>query len=112
MANSKPSQGTRQETGYGCLTRLCWMMFGNIGLIAFAVAIAKHKDGFLSYSDLGFWLVVLFMIGVWYFDITKMDGLTASEKPASVAIWRWYVFYLIIFGLVVWGIAHLVGYYY
>ena len=111
MTNSKPTHSTRQETGYGCLTRLCWMLFGNVGLIAFTIAIAKHKGSFLSYSDLGFLVVVFFLILMRYIDITMMDGLTASEKPASPAVWRRYVFYLVIFSLVIWGIAHAISYY-
>jgi hypothetical protein len=111
MVAPKSTQGSKQETGYGCLTRLCWMLFGNVGLIAFAIAIAKHKGSFLSFADLGFGLVILFLVGIRYFDITRMDGLTASERPASLTDWHRYILYLGISTLVLWGIVHTVAYF-
>jgi hypothetical protein len=108
MAAPQSTQGSKQETGYGCFTRLCWMLFGNVALIASAVAVAKHKGSFLSYADLAFGLVVLFLVGIRYIDITRMNGLTASEKPASLTDWRRYVLFLGIFALVLWGILHAV----
>jgi hypothetical protein len=100
MAEPKSTQGSKQETGYGCLIRLCWMLFGNIGLVAFAIVIAKHKVSFLSYADLGFGLVVLFLVGIRYIDIAKIEDTTASEKPASLTDWHRYILYLGIFSLV------------
>jgi hypothetical protein len=112
MATPKLTQGSKQETGYGCFTRLCWMLFGNVALIASAVAITKHKSSFLSYADLAFGLVILFMVGIRYVDIIKMDGTTASEKPASLTDWHWYIFYLGIFALVLWGLVHVIAYFF
>jgi len=87
------------------------MLFGNVALIASSVAIAKHKGSFLSYADLAFGLVVFFLVGIRYIDITKMDGLTASMKPASLTDWQRYVLFLGVFALVLWGIAHAVAYF-
>ena len=109
MVAPKSSQGSKQETGYGCLTRLCWMLFGNVGLFAFAVAIAKHQGSFHSYADLGFGLAILFLAGIRYLDITKMEGTTASGKPASLIDWNRYILYLGIFALVLWGIVHTIA---
>ncbi len=111
MTTPQPVQSSKQESGYGCLTRLSWMLFGNIALIASAISIAKHKGGFLSYADLVFWIIVGALIWVRYIDITKMGGLTASEKPASLADWRRYIQYLGIFALVLWGVVHTIAYF-
>jgi hypothetical protein len=112
MSTLKSTQSSKQETGYGCLTRLCWMLFGNIGLIACAIGIVKHKGSFLSYADLAFGLVLLFLIGIRYLDITRMDGTTAAEKPASLSDWRRYILYLGIFAVVLWGIVHAIACFY
>ena len=88
------------------------MLFGNVAMLFSTVSISKHKDSVLSRADLIFWIVVAFLIAIRYIDITKMDGLTASEKPATITHWRWYVVYLAIFASVLWGIAHAVAYFF
>jgi hypothetical protein len=100
---------SKQESGYGCLTRLCWMLFGNIALIVSGIVIMGQKNNFVSYADFAFWLIVLFLIGVRYVDITKMEGTTASEKPATIKDWRRYTIFLLIFSLILWGISHAIS---
>jgi hypothetical protein len=109
MVATKPTQSSKQETELGCLTRLSWMLFGNVGILISAVFIAKHKGSFLSYADLAYWLVIAFLIGMRYIDITRMHGLTATGEPATINNWRKYVLYMVIFSCVLWGIVHAVA---
>jgi hypothetical protein len=112
MATPESNPHSKQETGYGCLVRLCWMLFGNVALLICAKFISDHKGLVLSLADLAFWFIAALLVGIRYFDITKMDGLTAAEKPASLADWRRYIFYLGLFALVLWGVAHGIAYLY
>jgi hypothetical protein len=112
MAAPESKPHSKQETGYGCLTRLSWMLFGNVALLISAKFIADHKGLVVSRADVAFWIIVALLIGIRYFDITKMEGLTASENPASLADWRRYIMYLGLMAVVLWSVAHLVAYWY
>jgi hypothetical protein len=109
MVAPKPTQSSKQETGLGCLTRLSWMLLGNVGILISSVSIAKHNGSFLSYADLAYWLIIAFVIGIRYIDITRMQGLTATGEPATINNWRRYVLYMGIFACVLWGIVHAIA---
>jgi len=112
MPAPKSPSDINPETGYGCLIRLCWMVLGNIALLIAAKMTSNHTGFSISFADVAFWLIVLFLAGIRYFDITRMGGLTVTmNKPATMAHWRRYVLFLVLIGLVLWGIAHAVAFY-
>jgi hypothetical protein len=94
----------------GCLLRLSWMLGGNLAVLLIAVAIAQGGGTFFSFADAFFWLVVLAMVGIRYVDITRMKGLTAGGKPATLADWKRYVVILLAASLGLWGLAHGLAY--
>jgi len=110
ISQPQPVPHSKQEGGTGCLVRLCWMLFGNFALLVTTIIISK-RDGFsLSSADLAFWLIVLFLAGIRYIDITRLEGTTVTLKPASRSHWRQYTLYLGLFAFLLWIVAHTVAY--
>lgn len=95
----------------GCLVRLGWMMFGNAVLAICAISILSHRSGFLSAADAVFWPAVILLIWLRRFDITRMNGLTASGQPATLAHWKRYVWLLLAFAFVLWSAAHAIAWF-
>jgi len=90
----------------GCLTRLCWMLFGNAVLLFSAVFIAQNTQGFFSKADIAFWGGVALLVGARYLDIRGFKGSTATGQPATMAHWRRYASAVVVAALCIWGIAH------
>jgi hypothetical protein len=85
------------------------MILGNAALYLSAVFIAKHHGSF-SLADVAFGAVVPTCVGLRYLDIKYLKGQTASGEPATLAHWRRYSLLLGTFALVLWGVAHVIGY--
>lgn len=110
-AGKLPSDAAAQS-GFGILLRLTWLMFGNVLLMALAVAIAERRSaGFLTIVDAAFWILVAGLALARYVDITRMKGQTASGEPATVGHWRRYLLTLLPLSIVVWIAAHAVAYF-
>ena len=97
---------TPKTTGLGCLVRLAWMIGGTIALVLVARGISQHRGSFLSVSDLVYWLIAAAVFFLRYMDIKKLNGLTATGNPATVADLKRYALLLGGFALAVWGLAH------
>jgi hypothetical protein len=110
MPKPVPSAPSESPDGMhlgGCLTRLYWMLFGNVALILCAGAIVAHRGSFLSLADIAYWLIAATVGVVRFVDIRRFGGRTAAGEPATAAHWRRYLLFLIVASSVVWGAAHL-----
>ncbi|TFH40572.1 MAG: hypothetical protein E4H01_16360 [Lysobacterales bacterium] len=108
----KLSSDPAAQSGLGILLRLTWLMFGNVLLMALAIAIAERQSaGFLTVVDAAFWTLVGGLALARYVDITRMKGQTASGEPATIGHWRRYLVTLLPLSVVVWGAAHAVAYF-
>ncbi len=85
------------------------MLVGNVCLLACAKAISDRGAYTLGAADVVFWAFVALLIGVRYLDIRKLEGLTASGRPATIVHWRRYTLFIVAFSLVVWGSAHAIA---
>ena len=105
------SQQTQKElpppNPTGCaavLVRLIWMGFGNLALALLALLIIQK--GSFSVLDGVFWAMVGTLVVVRYFDVTRLHGLTADGKPASLRHWYRYAFGLLAASGGGWTLAH------
>jgi len=108
---AQSTQTAVQDTGWGCLTRMGWMLIGNGLLLALAVSIMKHKTGFLSLFDLAFWATAGAAILVRHIDVTRMGGRTATGQPTTLVHWRRYVAILMGVCVLLWSAAHSIAWY-
>jgi hypothetical protein len=110
---SSPNQPLvpQQEQAGGCLLRLCWMLFGNIALVASAIFISEHRTSFLSGADVAFWGIALALAAIRYVDVAHCGGRTASGQPATMSTWRKYVALLGAFCAAIWAAAHAVAHF-
>lgn len=99
---------TETISGTALLTRLAWMLFGNLALLACAAVIARDDLAPLSLLSGLFWLIVGALIGIRYLDITRYDGQTSKGAPATLKDWKRYSVGLATVSLAVWALAILV----
>jgi len=92
----------------GLLARATWMFWGNGALYILGVAIAMGSAA-LSAIDLAFWGTVALLIGIRYWDIKKLHGLTATCEPATMSHWRRYAVKLSALSLIGWAVAHAIA---
>lgn len=92
----------------GLIMRMLWLIVGNMALyIIAAVIFMRHT---FSYIDIVFWVVIAGLILIRYIDITRMNGLTSNNKPATLKHWRMYVIKLLAASAALWGLAHGIPY--
>jgi len=89
----------------GCLVRLCWMAFGNAALYLMAAHMFLSGGAVFSALDLAFWGTVVLLIAIRYWDIRKLNGLTAGYEPATMAHWGRYAVGLTVVSFVLWALA-------
>ena len=110
MANpEKKADAASQMSEAGCLVRLGWMMFGNAALAICVGTIAGQAGMSLSIADAVFWAVVIVLVWLRHFDITRMHGQTAGGQPATLSHWRRYAGLLLALSLAAWAAAHAVA---
>jgi len=103
-----PQSGSPQQHLSGCLTRVCWMVFGNGALLITALLIAKNHETSFSPADIAFWLIVGVTLVARYADIKWLAGQTADgRRAATMRHWRRYAILLIAVSLGLWLLAHL-----
>ena len=75
--------------------------------------IFTSPKGSLGLKDVIYWIIVLSLIAIRYFDIKYLRGLTASRlSAATIADWYRYAAGLIICSGLIWGTAHIIKYFY
>ena len=105
--NVKPSaQEVLQQSSGGCFLRLCWMVFGNIGLLLTAKKIADYRGSVFSVADAVYATIIVVMISIRYFDISRCHGQTATGAPATLRHWIRYTILMLIGTMLVWAAAH------
>jgi hypothetical protein len=100
--------GSTENTG--CLVgavRIIWLLVGNAALLLLSILITE-ENGFSGF-DIAFWVIVIGLIALRYFDITQLNGLTGDGEPATLQHWQRYAFLLILIAGVGWILAHLVA---
>jgi len=95
IATSTHTEASPGATGYGCLTRLVWLLWGGSILLFIWISILSHRGSSFSIFDGAFWATAALLVSVRYVDITRMNGQTASGEPATLAHWRRYVAMLV-----------------
>ncbi len=101
---------SKQDSIFGLLARVFWMLLGNMVLVITIIIIFQHKGQMFHTADLVFWITVAVLVLVRYLDIKVWGGLTAAAQPASMADWNRYVVLLSIVSAAFWALSHLVSY--
>jgi len=96
---------TETISGKALLTRLAWMLFGNLALLACAAVIARDDLAPLSLLSGLFWAIVGGLIGLRYVDITRYAGQTSKGEPATLRDWKRYSVGLATASLAIWALA-------
>jgi hypothetical protein len=82
------------------------MIGGNVVVLACAVSIGQPRASFLSAADIIYWIAVAAVVAARYYDVSKLGGMTAQGRPASMRDWRRYALLLLAGALVVWAGVH------
>jgi hypothetical protein len=85
------------------------MFLGNAVLFFTGVFVLQQRGRF-GVADAVYGACVPALLAVRYVDIRFFDGKTADYEPATMAHWRGYAWRLLLAALVLWGVAHGVGY--
>jgi hypothetical protein len=99
---SETTQQGQKQAQIGCLLRICWVLIGNVALLALAAVISRQPPWSFSIADGAFFLIVVALIGIRYLDITRFEGTTANNEPATRATWVRYSVGLILLAAVIW----------
>ena len=85
------------------------MLLGNVflGMMAYQIIQA---EGRLSRVDLLYWLAASSLIFVRYLDIYHLRGRTTEGQPATPQHWRRYALGVLGVSVVLWIVAHGLGY--
>ena len=88
------------------LARLVWMFLGPGALVLIGVDITLHGKGGLGPIDLAFvGALVITLLARWYAQRWGLK-VDAYGEPSTPSTFRRYVFQLVLFSLVGWGVAH------
>jgi hypothetical protein len=105
-----PPDDASESHPVGCLTRLLWMLVGNLFLVVTTFVIYSTKGTFFSVADIVFWVIVALLLLVRYVDIRRFRGSTVTGAPATMKDFARYAWLLPLAALVIWAIAHVAGY--
>lgn len=95
-----------QDEMSGCLVRVLWMLVANAALLVCLKFIQSNHGSLLSWADAIFWAVAALGVGLRYVDVKKLQGRTATGKPATLSDWRRYSLILLGICAVAWLAAH------
>ena len=106
--NDHPTE--KYDSMLGLMARLYWMLVGNMTLFIVTIFIFLNQGKMFNAADVIFWVTVALLVLTRYLDINLLGGLTATDKPASMANWRKYTMFLLIGSTAVWGLSHAINY--
>lgn len=89
----------------GGFARLYWMMLGNAAALMTALAIARMPTWTISWRDVLYGVFVGGLVGVRWFDITRLAGRTADGTPATMSDWRRFSLVVLAVGGAAWFYA-------
>lgn len=79
----------------GCLLRLVWTLVGNSIVYLALITIAVKAVPLPSFLDAVVWVTTGLMLLARWLDITRFNGRTVSDEPATLGHWRRYVALLV-----------------
>lgn len=96
----------RPQPFSGCLVRLTWIFFGNAVLVLLVLSFLHEPAWTYTWRDGLFWITVLALVFLRYWDVTRLAGETAHGEPATLHHFRVYAGYLVVLSTVAWLVSH------
>lgn len=106
MSDPKAVPVSSGSSVVGCLLRVFWMAAGTIALVLIGVFIAQGRAWALSWGDIGYWILVVFMAAARALDVVRFAGTTVNGEPATAAHLRRYLIALPVAAACWWAVAH------
>jgi hypothetical protein len=91
------------------LCRMTWMFIGPMLLVAATIAVAVKRNGWVSFADVAFFLVLGAMLAGRWFEFRLGDPQTATGERATRQDLRRYALGMVAVGLGIWGAATVVA---
>jgi hypothetical protein len=97
------SQGSERPTSVVSeLCRMIWLIYGAVGLLFTAGAIAGRPAWTYSVRDYIYWGIFVVMVLARFLDIAFLRGRTANHEPAAMRHWIRYCARLTVVAALVW----------
>lgn len=113
MSDRPPTSATPSDPSTtapaGCLLRLVWTMGGSAAIYLVLATIAATKPPLPSALDFIVGGTLLVMVAARWLDITRCNGRTLNDEPATLRHWRRYTVLLITSTLAAWALARLIA---
>ena len=93
----------------GCLLRLVWSIGGGGAIYLALATIGATRPPLPSSLDFVVGITLIVMLVARWIDITRCNGRTLSDEPASLWHWRRYAVLLVSTTLATWTLAHLIA---
>jgi hypothetical protein len=90
----------------GCLLRLVWSIGGCAAIYLALATIGATRPPLPSVLDFVVWVTVVVMLAARWIDITRCNGRTFHDEPASLWHWRRHAIWLVGSTLAAWSLAH------
>lgn len=93
----------------GCLLRLVWSIAGSAAIYLALATIGATSPPLPSYLDFIVGVTLVLMLAARRLDITKFNGRTFGDEPATLRHWRRYAVLLVSSTVAAWSVAHLIA---
>jgi hypothetical protein len=93
----------------GCLLRLVWSIGGSATIYLALATIGATRPPLPSSLDFVVGVTLIVMLAARWLDITRCNGRTLSDDPATLWHWRRYAVLLGSSTLAAWSLAHLIA---
>jgi len=91
------------------LGRVCWMLVGPLALVLFTYGIIRAGSGWVTWIDLGYFIVLGLMVGGRWLEFRGGNPLTSTGEPAKSEDLRRYTTTATGVGLAIWIAANILG---
>jgi hypothetical protein len=100
----------RSETSLlAALGRIFWMMVGPLVLVLLAYNVMATGNGWTTSADLGYLTVLALLILIRGLEFRGSNPPKATGEPATIGDLKRYIVGVMLFGIMVWIAANLVG---
>lgn len=93
----------------GCLLRLVWSIGGSATIYLVLATIGATRPPLPSSLDFVVGVTLVLMLAARWLDITRYNGRTFGDEPASLRHWYRYAVLLVSSTLAAWSLAHLIA---